>query len=91
MSMIATSTSGLKAKLGQFMKAVRDGKEVVITDRDRPIARLVPYRRAARAREALVTTPKDPAAPTLGKLKIRAISYQGRDSTALLREDRERR
>lgn len=73
------------------MKAVREGREVVIKDRDRPVARLVPFQKPAGRVEALVSYPKDPAAPRLKDLAIKRIKYRGRSSTELLREDRDRR
>lgn len=37
-----TSVSSLKARLSAFLEIVRRGDEVLVTDRGRPIARLVP-------------------------------------------------
>ena len=71
---------------------VRAGKEVVITDRDQPIARLVPFQPPPdRAGEDLVERPADPTAPPLGEVEVRAVRYRGRSSTELLEEDRARR
>ena len=84
------STSQFKAKMGKYMKAVRDGKEVVVTDRDEPVARLVPFERI-KTPVCVVAEPRDPAAPALGKLVIRAIRYMGPSTTNLLLEDRARR
>lgn len=36
----------LKNNLSRFLKSVQEGREVVVLDRARPIARLVPYREA---------------------------------------------
>jgi prevent-host-death family protein len=33
----------LKARLSEFLAHVAEGEEVVVTDRSRPIARIVPY------------------------------------------------
>jgi prevent-host-death family protein len=33
----------LKNSLSRYLRAVREGEEVVVFDRDRPVARLVPY------------------------------------------------
>ncbi|HSM92038.1 MAG TPA: type II toxin-antitoxin system prevent-host-death family antitoxin [Anaeromyxobacteraceae bacterium] len=88
-----TSASKLKARMGRYMRAVRAGEEVVVTDRDQPIARLVPFREgAAASRDELpIVQPKDPTAPPLGKVRLRAIKYRGRSTTERLLEDRERR
>jgi prevent-host-death family protein len=88
---IRTSASRLKAKLGQYMRAVRSGKDVVITDRDEPVARLVPYREQLAPDEPLVERPRDPAAPPLGDIDVQPIRYRGKSTTSLLAEDRRRR
>jgi prevent-host-death family protein len=89
---IRTSASRLKARMGQYMRAVRAGKEVLVTDRDVPVARLVPVRGAApeEAGGPEVGRPRDPAAPPLGDVEVRAIRYRGRATTTLLSEDRKR-
>jgi prevent-host-death family protein len=33
----------LKARLSEFLARVADGEELVVTDRSRPVARIVPY------------------------------------------------
>jgi prevent-host-death family protein len=90
---VRTSSSRLKAKLGQYMRAVRAGKEIVVTDRDEPVARLVPYRERASgtADEPALERPPDPAAPPLGEVKVQSIRYRGKSSTSLLAADRRRR
>jgi prevent-host-death family protein len=90
---LRTSSSRFKAKLGQYMRAVRSGKEVVVTDRDEPVARLVPYRERppGPAGEPPIAQARDPAAPPLGQVEVRAIHYRGRSTTSLLTEDRGRR
>ncbi len=90
---LRASSSQLKAKMGQYMRAVRAGKEIVITDRDQPIARLLPYReRAQREPERpAVAAPRDPASPPLGQVEVAAIAYRGPSTTSVLAEDRARR
>ena len=44
--MTTVSISELKARLSAFLDIVRDGDEVLVTDRGRPIARLMPIRHA---------------------------------------------
>jgi prevent-host-death family protein len=89
---LRTSASRLKAKLGQYMRAVRSGKEVVVTDRGEPVARLVPYRETTgAAEEPTIERPRDPAAPPLGDVEVRPVRYRGKSTTALLSEDRRRR
>lgn len=91
MSMIKATASELKAKMGRYMRAVREGKEVLVTDRDRPVARLVPVAAAEQAAGLRYSAPRDPTAPPLGELTVKGIRRRGIDSTALLLEDRARR
>jgi len=42
--MTRVSISELKAKLSQFLDLVRQGEEVIVTDRGRPVARIGPLR-----------------------------------------------
>lgn len=44
--MTIVSISELKARLSAFIDIVREGDEVLVTDRGRPIARLMPIRHA---------------------------------------------
>ncbi|MES2176763.1 MAG: type II toxin-antitoxin system prevent-host-death family antitoxin [Gemmatimonadota bacterium] len=43
MTMSDIGVAELKAKLSEYLRAVRRGQEVTVMDRDTPIARLVPY------------------------------------------------
>ena len=89
---VRTSSSHLKAKLGEYLRAVRAGQEVVVTDRDRPVARLLPYEEAGvTGRDPEIALPRDPAAPALGDLQVRSIRYRGPSTTAMLTADRKRR
>jgi prevent-host-death family protein len=42
------SVSTLKARLSEFLRAVRNGEEVIVTDRGTPVARLAPLEPAGR-------------------------------------------
>lgn len=87
-----TSGSQLKAHMGRYMKAVRAGGEVVVTDRGQPVARLVPFRAAPADPEALpLARPRDPAAAPLAEVEVRPIRYRGTPTSALLAADRKRR
>jgi prevent-host-death family protein len=90
---LRTSSSQLKAKLGEYMRAVRAGREVIVTDREEPVARLVPYREPNKlpVTRLEVSRPRDPTAPPLGQVQVRPIRYQGRETGTLLVEDRSRR
>jgi prevent-host-death family protein len=54
-----TSISELKARLSAYLDAVRGGEDVLVTDRGRPVARIVPVRGADHEesrRELLIRT-----------------------------------
>ena len=51
--MRTAAVSELKARLSEYLHQVRAGAEVLITDRGRPVARLVPVRREEGSRESL--------------------------------------
>lgn len=90
--METTTASRFKAKLGHYMKIVRGGEEVVVTDRDRPIARFVPFRAPAEAAVVQLVRRRLPDAPPLGQVEVHPIQgARSIDSTASLREDRDRR
>lgn len=92
MDMIRTTSTQLKAKLGSFLRAVRDGQDVVITDRGRPVARLVPFEGQNKPPPGIrVARPRDPSAPPLGEVEVVPIRYEGRSTTEILLEDRARR
>jgi prevent-host-death family protein len=58
----------LKGKLSEYLRAVRKGGEVVIKDRETPIARLVPYE---KSRPRLETIP-----PTVPWAEICAMKFK---------------
>lgn len=77
----------LKARLSEHLRAVENGAEVVVTDRDRPIARIVPLPRSGR--RARVLQPRRAFSDTRDRRRARAgwaIS-----STKLLLEERRER
>lgn len=84
--MIKTTATKLKNHLGKFMRAVQDGKEVLITDRDRPVAKLIPIGKERSA--GLRTRAADSTAPAFGMLIVKPHKIPGVDSLALLLADR---
>ena len=90
--MVKTTASCLKAKFGQYMRTIKSTGEVLINDRDQPVARLVPYDNEENIENPTeLFQPYDPAAPSLGKLVVICIKYNGTRITDLLIEDRARR
>lgn len=43
----SANVSTLKAQLGRFLRRVRSGEEVVVLDRQHPIAKIIPFEDAA--------------------------------------------
>ena len=56
--MKTAAVSELKARLSEFLGQVKAGSEVLITDRGRPVARLVPIFGARTVKESLSTLEK---------------------------------
>ncbi len=56
--MPTAAVSELKARLSAYLSKVKAGAEVLITDRGKPIARLVPISRSKNTRESLVRIEK---------------------------------
>lgn len=91
--MTTTSISELKARLSAFLDLVRAGNEVLVTDRGRVIARLVPVQGAAEQnsrRDLLVRTgqlqlPRSPLPKGFRKSR-RPADARGRSLAALLDE-----
>ncbi len=50
--------SELKARLSEYLNQVKAGMEVLITDRGKPVARLVPIPRSKNLKESLVRMEK---------------------------------
>jgi len=89
--MTKVSATQLKAHLGKYMREVRAGREVLVTDRDVPIARLTPVKVEPAPSSMPLAAGADPAAPPLGKIAVRAVRVKGSDTAAWLREERSRR
>lgn len=82
MVMKGIGIADLKARLSEHLRAVRKGRTITVLDRDRPVAKIVPYaaepievRRATR-RPGDLSLPAPPKSPT--------------DSLSVLLDDRRR-
>ncbi|MGH2737132.1 MAG: type II toxin-antitoxin system Phd/YefM family antitoxin [Actinomycetota bacterium] len=77
----------LKDRLSEHLRAVEKGAEVVVTDRDRPIARIVPLPRSARRFRILQPSRR------FSDIRDRRRSRAGWEisSTELLQEERRER
>jgi prevent-host-death family protein len=57
--MKAVSVSELKARLSDHLRQVKAGSEVLITDRGKPVARLIPIPGASRGKGSLSALEKE--------------------------------
>ena len=74
----------LKARLSEYLRAVRKGHDLTIMDRDQPIARVVPYATSG----SLVVREKLTGYRTLGEVPLPAPVRLGVDAVGLLLDDR---
>ena len=77
-----------KARLSEYLRVVRKGRELTIYDRDQPVARVVPY--AAPAGRLQVREPTR-AYRTLGDIAMPAPATLAVDAVEVLLEDRRAR
>ncbi len=92
------SIADLKARLSEYLHAVKAGEEVIVTQRGRPVARLGPVGSAARGEDRLAHLYRaGMARPPLRKLSGEILGRRGpadprsRVLAALLAERREKR
>ncbi len=80
--------STLKAHLSDYLRKVRRGETLIISDRDTPIARLVPYE--PEVERFRIERPTSGGSGDLRRVKgVRPLKKV--DVVALLREDRDAR
>lgn len=77
----------LKSQLSRHLRAVERGAEIEVTDRDRPIARIVPIPRENRE---VVIVPRELDPSTLRGVRIKPAKWP-KSSLSLLLEDRRSR
>ena len=87
MSRNSVRIAQLKARLSEYLRAVRKGSELTVYDRDQPIARVVPY--AVSTGSFVVREPVTTYA-TLGKIPLPPPARLAEDAVDLLLEDRRR-
>ncbi len=76
-----------KARLSEYLRAVKKGHTLTISDHDRPVARVVPY---ASASGQLVVRERVQQYRTLGDIPLPPPANLDLDVVDLLMEDRER-
>lgn len=87
MVMIAVNIALLKAKLSFYLGQVKQGNEILVMDRDTPVARMIPSSGRARGL-VLIKAKKSPAG--LKAMKFRPVKRRT-NSAEMLREERDRR
>lgn len=76
-------------KLSRYLKKVREGREIVITDRETPIGRVIPYKKG-KSEEVLTIQEPPEGYEGLAKLSFPDLPVKV-DAVELLLEDRRRR
>ncbi|MEO8053773.1 MAG: type II toxin-antitoxin system prevent-host-death family antitoxin [Acidobacteriota bacterium] len=82
----SVSIADLKARLSHYVGLARRGKMVTVTNRDIPVARLVPLE---EKRNLLVTHRPAPGTPAPAKVKLPPPLKTKRDIVDLLLEERQ--
>jgi prevent-host-death family protein len=75
----------LKARLSEYLRAVRRGETIAVFDRDTPVAQLVPY----RDRPALRVRKPSAQAPALNRVRLPKPLKLNLDIVELLLEERQ--
>jgi prevent-host-death family protein len=75
----------LKARLSEYLRAVRRGETIAVLDRDTPIAQIVPV----RERPALRVRKPVPGAPPLNRVRLPKPAKLKIDIVELLLEERQ--
>ncbi len=75
----------LKAKLSEYLRAVRRGETIAVLDRDTPVAQIVPV----RAQHALRVREPAPGTPPLNRIPLPKPAKLSIDVVQLLLEERQ--
>jgi len=75
----------LKARLSEYLRAVRSGETITVLDRETPVAQVVPV----RARAALRIRKPAPGTPPPNRVPLPKPAKLRVDSVALLLEERQ--
>ena len=84
--MSSVSIADLKARLSHYVRLARLGRIVTVTNRDIPVARLVPLE---EKRDVLVIHRPEPGTPPPGKVKLPPPLKTKRDIVEILLEERQ--
>jgi prevent-host-death family protein len=76
----------LKARLSEYLRAVRRGETIAVLDRETPIAQIIPV----RDRSALRVRKPAPGTPPLNRVRLPRPAKLNVDVVQLLLEERQR-
>jgi prevent-host-death family protein len=85
MTMKQVRIAELKARLSEYLRAVRGGETIAVLDRDTPIAQLVPI----RDRSALRVRKPSPGTPPPNRVRLPKPAKLNLDVVQLLLEERQ--
>jgi antitoxin (DNA-binding transcriptional repressor) of toxin-antitoxin stability system len=78
--------ASLKAKLSSFISKVKKGQQVVVFERDTPVALIIPY--PSKTAFKLETVPPQEDPKLLSKIKGIKIGHKKKTSLEVLEDDR---
>jgi prevent-host-death family protein len=85
MVMKSVRIAELKARLSEYLRAVRGGETIAVLDRETPVAQIVPF----RDRRALRIRKPAPGAPPLNRVPLPKRAPLSVDIVDLLLEERQ--
>jgi prevent-host-death family protein len=85
MTMKQVRIAELKARLSEYLRAVRGGETIAVLDRDTPVAQLVPI----RDRSALRVRKPAPGTPSPNRVRLPKPANLNLDVAQLLLEERQ--
>ena len=88
---ILVSVADFKARLGHYLREIKLGKEILVTDRRKPIASVSPFQEDLPFKLETIKPQEDPSSFIAIKPKERAQIKPGINSLELLLEDRKNR
>lgn len=89
MAMKQVRIAELKARLSEYLRAVRRGETVAVLDRETPIARIVPVLEPAGGRLALRVRKPAPGTPPLNRVPLPKPAKLNVDVVQLLLAERQ--
>ena len=94
--MKTANVSQLKSRLSSYLDAVQQGEEIIVRDRDRPIARIIPltagggdeFEESALVASGVITLPQTEVLPP-SFWRIKSGSISAKRATRSVRDERD--